>query len=283
MIAARMACVEHRFLRRAAALAPHLGAHIGLRRGLEGHYAVLNNSGAKGAGLRYAARTVASTWLRGGEIRGLRAVNLPLKSRLLGIARALALIALIALLAALLQPEPEIISGRATATDGDSLRVGGERIRLVGVDAPEYDQICGDRDGANWRCGEAARLLLAGQVGRGDTQCLTAGRDRYGRILAHCRTAEGDLGQILVSAGLAVAEGEYVLAELSARASGSGIWAGSFDLPLDWRQTHVRTRGRPTARAARGAPPQPASSPRTAPSAAAGTPSSRTANHAVEG
>lgn len=178
------------------------------------------------------------TWLRGGEIRRLRTVNLPLKSRLFGVAGALALIALIALLATLLQPEPEVISGRATATDGDSLRLGGERIRLLGIDAPEYDQICGDRNGANWRCGEAARLLLAGQLRGGDTECRTAGRDRYGRLLAHCIAAGNDLGQILVGAGLAIAEDEYLFAEGVARANGSGIWAGRFDLPRDWRQHH---------------------------------------------
>ena len=34
------------------------------------------------------------------------------------------------------------LSGAATVTDGDTLRVGAERVRLHGVDAPESKQTC---------------------------------------------------------------------------------------------------------------------------------------------
>jgi endonuclease YncB( thermonuclease family) len=178
------------------------------------------------------------SWLRGGEIHGLRPSRLPTKTRILGIAASLAVIGLIAVFAALLQPEAPRLSGRATATDGDSLRLAGERVRLLGIDAPEYDQVCGDRDGANWECGEAARLLLAGELSRGTTECVTSGRDRYGRILARCKAGQGDLGRTLVAAGLAIADGDYWVDELSARAAGRGLWAGPFDRPSDWRARH---------------------------------------------
>jgi endonuclease YncB( thermonuclease family) len=161
-----------------------------------------------------------------------------MKSRILGLAGSLVLIALIAVLAALLQPEATTLSGRAVATDGDSLRLAGERIRLIGIDAPEYDQVCGDRAGANWQCGEAARLLLAGQLGGATTKCAPSGRDRYGRILARCDAGRGDIGHMLVEAGLAVADGDYQFAEIAARAAARGIWAGQFDRPSDWRARH---------------------------------------------
>ena len=34
------------------------------------------------------------------------------------------------------------ISGKASVTDGDTLKVGPERIRLHGIDAPESAQCC---------------------------------------------------------------------------------------------------------------------------------------------
>ena len=37
-------------------------------------------------------------------------------------------------------PAGAAISGAASATDGDTLRIGSERIRLHGIDAPESTQ-----------------------------------------------------------------------------------------------------------------------------------------------
>ena len=55
--------------------------------------------------------------------------------------------------------------GFAEVRDGDSFLLGGEEVRLLGIDAPEYDQECGEGEDI-WRCGEVAKGMLAG-VGRG--------------------------------------------------------------------------------------------------------------------
>src|SRR5690606_6043558 len=47
--------------------------------------------------------------------------------------------------------------GVAHISDGDTLHLGSETIRLDGTDAPERDQTCERRHGATYRCGEAAR------------------------------------------------------------------------------------------------------------------------------
>ena len=54
----------------------------------------------------------------------------------------------------------ETITGTVEVIDGDSLVLAGRQIRLVGIDAPEYDQTC-DRAGQSWACGAEAKAQLA--------------------------------------------------------------------------------------------------------------------------
>ncbi len=127
-------------------------------------------------------------------------------------------------------------SVRATAmtVDGDSLRVGDRRIRLLGIDAPELAQTCGDRFGRSWACGREAHAKL-----RALPTCRFFGTDRYGRTLAACSThAVGDFGEAMVRAGYAVSyrSPRYWLAEFDARWNGRGIWRGAFTRPQYWRQ-----------------------------------------------
>jgi endonuclease YncB( thermonuclease family) len=129
------------------------------------------------------------------------------------------------------------------ATDGDSLRAGDERIRLIGVDAPELSQTCRDAQGAQWECGRAARTRMAALVARGTVACNARGRDRYGRTLAVCSSGDiADLGERLVREGYAVgySAGDYAAAEREAKSAGRGIWAGSFERPQDWRRRNPR-------------------------------------------
>ncbi|MEO8883245.1 MAG: thermonuclease family protein [Devosia sp.] len=130
------------------------------------------------------------------------------------------------------------LTGRATVVDGDTLRLDGERIRILGIDAPELEQDCTDASGAQWLCGEAARIRMAELLKGADIDCRPGGRDRYGRVLAHCSNGPVDLGQTMVRAGLAVADGDYFADEAQARNDKAGIWAGLFIQPVDWRRQH---------------------------------------------
>ena len=55
----------------------------------------------------------------------------------------------------------------AIAVDGDSLEIGSRRIRLMGIDAPEYDQFCKKNNGELYPCGQLAadylKTLIAGK------------------------------------------------------------------------------------------------------------------------
>lgn len=141
-----------------------------------------------------------------------------------------------AVVAARLDPLPPPLAGMARAGDGDSLTLAGERVRLLGIDAPELDQTCSRDDGRPWTCGAAARSRLAALVAAGTTTCVPDGSDRYRRILATCTTAGKNLGAVMVAEGLAIASSGYQAEEAAARAAGRGIWAGSFVAPREWRE-----------------------------------------------
>jgi endonuclease YncB( thermonuclease family) len=150
------------------------------------------------------------------------------------------LAALIAAAAYLSPREQERVAGRASVIDGDSLRIDGAPIRLLGLDAPELHQICTIHD-RPYSCGEEARRELARLVGAGPLACEVRGHDRYGRRLARCTIGGRDLGAALVAAGLAVSYGGYAAEEAQARRNRAGLWAGRFQRPSEWRKEHPRS------------------------------------------
>lgn len=172
------------------------------------------------------------------------------RPRLAGLRRISGFIALAVLIcAAALLPGPwreadalgTIGGAHATVVDGDSLRIGGEQVRLIGIDAPELHQTCRDADERQWPCGRAAKARLAAIVSGNDVACTARGRDRYQRMLAVCSVGGiADLGEMLVREGHAVDFGGYRSAETEARLARRGLWAGTFERPQDWRRRHLR-------------------------------------------
>jgi len=136
-------------------------------------------------------------------------------------------------------------SGVPRVVDGDTLTVGGVRVRLEGIDAPETDQICLDAKGARWTCGIESRdrlaLLIAGQTIR----CVSSGIDRYGRSLGTCFLGTSNLSAGMVDQGWALAYIQYSKAYVgnqeSARTRQVGLWQGAFIAPWDWRHRNRQT------------------------------------------
>lgn len=153
----------------------------------------------------------------------------------------LAVIALFAPLRLLMAQE---LAGTCTVesvTDGDTIRCGGERIRLLLIDAPEKDQ---------GPFGRAAQAFLEAVLPPGMGAGLVLDvekRDRYGRLLAYVYRPDGRMvNAMMARQGFAV---PYVVppnvrhieeiraAADSARAGGIGLWAiEAFEcLPADHR------------------------------------------------
>ncbi len=133
-------------------------------------------------------------------------------------------------------PETAPFSGRASVVDGDTIRLDGQRVRLLGIDAPELEQSCDDANGNAWPCGRQARDKMVALAAGNEVSCRPQGRDRYGRPLAVCMAGNVDLGQAMAEAGLAVVDGRYFTEEDAAKTARLGIWAGSFTDPAQWRR-----------------------------------------------
>jgi endonuclease YncB( thermonuclease family) len=134
----------------------------------------------------------------------------------------------------------ETPSGRIRVIDGDTLDVGGARIRLYGIDAPEADQTCETRQGQSWACGAwVSREVRARYQGK-TARCTALDTDRYGRIVARCLVGGQDMAAALVAEGLAFAYRRYAmdydLIEKQAAAADRGIWAMQVQNPAAFRQ-----------------------------------------------
>lgn len=91
-----------------------------------------------------------------------------------------------------------------SATDGDTIRCGSERIRLTGIDAPEMRGHC--RRGRSCAPGDpiASKKALAKLLTRRPVTIRRLGRDRYGRTLALVAAGGVDLSCAQLKAGRAI-------------------------------------------------------------------------------
>lgn len=134
------------------------------------------------------------------------------------------------------------IASPCRVVDGDSLNCGGERVRLLGIDAPELRGHC--RRGRNCAPGDANASTVSLRAATvGDLTIERVGRDRYGRTLALVSGARGDLSCWQLRHGQAVYKPAWDAAQ---RLSGGGarcrrrVWPGSPHAPARWRPSEFR-------------------------------------------
>jgi endonuclease YncB( thermonuclease family) len=132
------------------------------------------------------------------------------------------------------------LTGQASVIDGDTLEIHETRIRLWGIDAPESNQLCRGEDSLPYRCGAKAANELDTFIARRPVSCIPISLDRYRRTVATCSVSNVDLGEWLVSNGLAIdwpeySKGKFDAIQHEAEHAGRGIWTGSYVEPWLYR------------------------------------------------
>ena len=145
--------------------------------------------------------------------------------------------------------EADTLTGKPYVTDGDTVKISGERIRLEGIDAPERNQRCKNGSGKSYDCGIVSTAALRNKIGRNPITCEGTKRDRYGRFLGICYLNGIDLNGWMVRNGHALAyrkySRRYVSAEQEARENSRGLWTGEFVAPWSWRKGERLTTASP--------------------------------------
>ena len=125
--------------------------------------------------------------------------------------------------------------------DGDTIRIGEERIRFSGIDAPEINQTC-IFEGVEVFCGKISKSLLVDKTSLEQVKCISEGKDQYNRTLAECFVNGESLSRYLVRQGYAFAYRKYskkfIADEDYARINKIGIWAMKFEYPWDYRRNN---------------------------------------------
>ena len=124
-------------------------------------------------------------------------------------------------------------------TDGDTIKINGEKIRFSGIDTPELKQMC-TQQGINVLCGITAKQILIDKIADNKIICIREGKDQYKRTLAECFVNNESLSSYLVKSGYAFAYRRYskkfITDEDFARTNKIGMWSMEFDYPWDWRK-----------------------------------------------
>jgi len=140
------------------------------------------------------------------------------------------------------------ISGNAQIIDGDTIKINSKKIRLYGIDAPEFKQMCKKPYLTiiffifiiDYPCGKISTQKLQKKINNKVITCKILDVDRYKRFIGECYKRNLNLNSWLVSNGYAVAyrkySKKYISNEINAKNEKKGLWQGKFEMPWDFRR-----------------------------------------------
>ena len=132
------------------------------------------------------------------------------------------------------------IYGFPIITDGDTIKISNNKIRLHGIDAPEKNQSC-IKNNKEYNCGAVATKALIRKISKNVVKCFTQkNKDRYKRFIGVCFVGQEDLNKWMVKNGYAIAyrrySKDYIVDEEFAKKNKLGLWSGAFLKPEKWRK-----------------------------------------------
>ena len=133
----------------------------------------------------------------------------------------------------------EKFSGIAYVVDGDTVRVAGQSIRLLGIDAPELGQPARDAKGHWYDQGKFVSRRLHNLIGGKYVTVIVVSTDKYRRLVGKIEYEGMDVNAWLVKNGFAIAAygNDYKLTESMARLAKRGIWSDKESYnPAEWRR-----------------------------------------------
>lgn len=143
--------------------------------------------------------------------------------------------------------ETRALDGKSIkVVDGDSLEIDGTRIRLKGIDAPEYFQYCFDENNKKYECGKMSRAYLEKLTKSDDFYCKSNKTDKYKRELSVCYAKGKNINELMIEQGWAIPYRTqnplYYKAQIIAKANKNGIHRGKFIAPEIYRRLNKRKK-----------------------------------------
>ena len=131
-------------------------------------------------------------------------------------------------------------------TDGDTIKLNGERIRFSGIDTPESiyrgkKQFCNLNE-EKIDCANLSKLQLKEKIGVNPISCeREKDKDFFGRTVAECFVKGESLSTFMVRSGYAFdfvrySKKKYAEDEVYAKANKLGLWTMKFEYPWEWRK-----------------------------------------------